>query len=118
MSYPMRWVGSSNPDDASGTARFIVEGEEFTFGLPNFAAAQGIADMVQLAFRQGKSFAFRAIKSHIEGALARADEAHALSTVGVPVEGKWRNCNCADQRDCTGACFPKASPAGVEGLKR
>lgn len=85
MSYPMKWEGMSDPDDESGVARFMVEGEEFVFSLPTFRHAQQLGDMLDLAFAQGKQFAARVMRSHVESAMDNAVSTHDLRvTAGVP----------------------------------
>lgn len=85
MTYMVRWEGKTDPEDKSGIAHFRIEGEDCEIRLPTFEAAQKLDQLMWVAFQQGKRFSFNAIKGHILEALARADQAHALTTVDEQV---------------------------------
>lgn len=84
MTYMVRWEGKIDPDDKSGTAHFRIEGEDYDIVLPSFEAGQKLDQLMWVAFQQGKQFSFNAIKGHIGEALARADQAHALTMRDEP----------------------------------
>lgn len=77
------WRGKDEPDDKSGEADYMVEGELFTVPMPTFERAQYLDYLLCAAFLQGKQFAFRAVESHVKAALHAADVAHNLSDGGV-----------------------------------
>lgn len=77
--YLKQWRGKTAPEDKSGEADFMVGGELFSIPLPSFADAQRLDALLWLAFRQGKQFAFSAVKSHIAEAMLAADRAHSLA---------------------------------------
>lgn len=79
MTYLVKWEGKTDPEDKSGTGHYRIEAQDFVIPLPTFADAQRLNELLWLAFRQGKQFAFSAIKSHVAEAMARADQAHGLS---------------------------------------
>lgn len=79
MGYMKRWRGKTAPEDKSGEADYMIEGELFSIPLPSFEHAQRLDDLLWTAFRQGKQFAFRAVKSHLAEAVLAADRAHGLT---------------------------------------
>ena len=79
MSYMKEWRGKTDPTDKSGDADYMVEGELFTIPLPTFQHARRLDDLLWTTFRQGKSFAFDAIKSHLDRAMINADIAHSFT---------------------------------------
>jgi hypothetical protein len=76
--YPGEWKGNATPADKSGSASFTVEGETFCLQLESFTDYQDVSRMLELAFRQGKSFAAKAMRSHVERAMRQAEIDHAL----------------------------------------
>lgn len=79
MGYMRQWRGKTEPEDKSGEADYMVEGELFSIPLPSFEHAQRLDALLWVAFQQGKQFAFNAVKSHIAGAMQQADSAHSLT---------------------------------------
>ena len=79
MGYMRQWRGKTEPEDTSGEADYMVEGELFSIPLPRFEHAQRLDALLWTAFRQGKQFAFRAVKSHMTEAMQRAGSAHGLT---------------------------------------
>ena len=79
MTYMRQWRGKTDADDKSGEADFMIEGELFSIPLPSFQHAQRLDALLWTAFRQGKSFAFKAVKDHLNGAMQAADSAHGLT---------------------------------------
>lgn len=79
MGYMRQWRGKTEPEDKSGEADYMVDGELFSIPLPSFEHAQRLDALLWTAFRQGKQFAFRAVKSHMTEAMQRADSAHGLT---------------------------------------
>lgn len=79
MTYMRQWRGKTEPEDKSGEADYMIEGELFSIPLPSFEHAQRLDALLWTAFRQGKAFAFRAVKDHIADAVQRADTAHSLT---------------------------------------
>lgn len=75
MTYPREWLASA---DESGTANYKVEGVEYRLGLESFEDFLKISSMLDAAFKQGKSFAAKAICSHVERALDDAERQHDL----------------------------------------
>lgn len=78
MSYWQRWEGSTDPQDESGTAHFVVDGVRYSPKLPKFEDCNVIEGLLEAAFRQGKKFAADALSSHVYSAIDRARESHAL----------------------------------------
>lgn len=79
MIHMKEWRGKNDPDDKSGEAEYMVEGEIFIIPLPSFSHAQRLDDLLYTAFRQGKDFAFNAVKSDIVRALEKAEVEHSLA---------------------------------------
>ena len=78
MGYPQEWHGSTDKDDETGEAVFMVEGLEYRLRLANFKDFQNVAEMMEAAFQQGKSFAAKAIRGHLNRAMEAAEREHAL----------------------------------------
>ncbi len=95
MGYWQRWEGSTNPEDESGTAHFVVDGVRYSPRLPSFESCSIIDDLLEAAFRQGKKFA----ADSVQRAIDVAREKHAL----------YRR----SQRDCGGIIA--AGSAGLTG---
>lgn len=79
MTYMRQWRGKTEPDDKTGEADYMVEGELFSIPLPSFEHAQRLDALLWTAFRQGKQFGFTAVKGHIAEAILKADSAHSLT---------------------------------------
>lgn len=78
--YPMEWRGSVEPEDKSGEAIFMVDGEQFTFRLPSFLAASAMSDALNLAFEQGKRFMFKAMQDHVSNAMRDCASSRGVTT--------------------------------------
>lgn len=76
--YPCSWSGSTNAEDESGVAEFMIDGECYKLTLARFSDFQLIEKMLDVAFTQGKRFGFRAVSSHVRQALKNAERAHGL----------------------------------------
>ena len=79
MTYPCEWNGSTEPDDESGVATFIIEGTKYRLHLETFVAFQNVSIMLDAAFKQGKVFAAQAMRSHVENSLDKAERDHGLT---------------------------------------
>lgn len=77
--YLRLWEGKTDQDDTSGLAHFMVDSQTFSVPLQTFSHAQKLDELLWLAFRQGKSFAFVVVKGRIAGAMADADRSHGLT---------------------------------------
>lgn len=78
VTYPSEWKGSADPADLSGVATFSIDGVDYVLRLDSFKVFQLIGDMLDISFNQGKRFAAQAMRSHINHAMDRATEDHAL----------------------------------------
>lgn len=78
MGYPSEWTGSTDPADASGVAKFRMDGVDYSLRLDSFTSYQMLDGMLDVAFKQGKRFAAQAIRSHINTAMDAAERSHAL----------------------------------------
>lgn len=76
--YPSEWKGSTNPNDESGIGTFMIEGVGYGLRLESFSDFKFVGEMLDAAFKQGKKFSARAMRSHIVGAMDDAERAHAL----------------------------------------
>lgn len=90
MGY-MSWTGSTAPEDKTGEAFIIVESQSMTLRLPDFKTAMQLDRLMELAFEQGKQFATRAMRSHVERALDDAVRAHTLFVSDRGTEGGKSN---------------------------
>ena len=79
MSYPCEWMASDDPKDETGTATFMIDGVKYVLRLDSFLAFQDVSKMLDATFKQGKVFAARAMRSHIEKSLDIAEKQHDLS---------------------------------------
>lgn len=79
MSYMRQWRGKTEPDDKTGEAEYMVDGELFHVPLPTFEHAQRLDTLLDVAFQQGKQFAFQGVKRAVDAAMIEADRQHALT---------------------------------------
>ena len=78
MTYPSTWLASTDPTIESGEAMYTVDGEEYRMRLESFDDFMKISRMLDVTFKQGKAFASKAIRSHIERSLDDATIHHDL----------------------------------------
>lgn len=78
MTYPCEWLASDDLSVDSGTATFMVEGTKYTMRLESFEAFQQVSKMLDESFQQGKTFAARTMRDHIEKSLVEAERQHGL----------------------------------------
>jgi len=71
-----RWKG--NTENTNGEASFMIEGVEYKLELDSFEEFRTIEKMLEITFKQGKSFAAQAIRSHLDRAMREAEAQHAL----------------------------------------
>lgn len=56
----------------------MIEGVEYKLELDSFEEFRTIEKMLEITFKQGKSFAAQAIRSHLDRAMREAEAQHAL----------------------------------------
>lgn len=78
MTYPSEWEASTDPEVESGTARFTVEGVQYTLCLDSFREFGKVSKMLDAAFGSGKVFAAKAMRAHVERSLEDAERQHGL----------------------------------------
>ena len=49
------WVGTDNPNDTSGIARFGCDGIKVSFALDSFSTASRISFLLRTAYQRGKN---------------------------------------------------------------
>lgn len=79
MTYPCEWEASTDPEVESGTATFKVEGATYTICLDSFKDFGKVSRMLDMAFGQGKVFAAKAMRAHLERSLDDAEREHGLT---------------------------------------
>jgi hypothetical protein len=74
MTSMTRWTGSTDPEDASGTATYAVGATIAAIRLDDFQTAQLIERLIDTARMQGAAQARRAAAEFMRGAAANLEQ--------------------------------------------